>query len=150
VKVSQNAPVCPSFAKLGYCEAGDQCSNRHVYECPDYAATGRCVNRGCRLDHIDRAGQLRQTATNTAQPTESTNVNSVGNANPVLDSLDAALNSSVNSTPSDSNNEAPTTSDKERAQHQSGEKSTFTQEHNFLSLNDDSDDVFRQKYLSDG
>jgi hypothetical protein len=149
VKVSQNASVCPSFAKLGYCEAGAECPNRHVYECPDYAATGRCVNRGCRLDHIDRAGQLRQTASNTTQISGATNVNDLGNTNPVLDSLDAALNSSVNSTTSDSNNDGSTSSDKDQAQYRSATESTFTQEHNFLSLNDDSDDIFRKKFQSD-
>jgi hypothetical protein len=62
VKVSLDAPVCSPFAKLGYCEKGADCPNQHVFECPDYANTGRCSNNKCRLQHIDRAGQLRRIA----------------------------------------------------------------------------------------
>ncbi|KAI9098721.1 hypothetical protein DFS34DRAFT_618702 [Phlyctochytrium arcticum] len=50
VKLSADAPVCRSFALEGYCEAGDECRNRHVYQCPDFAA-GKCTNEKCRLPH---------------------------------------------------------------------------------------------------
>ena len=143
VKVNPTAPVCPAFAKLGFCEAGADCLNRHEHECPDYSANGQCNDPRCRLPHIDRAGQLRQPTTNTAQTNGTTNVNSTGNTNPILDSLDAALNSPTNHL----SKEAATPMDKIRAQ--PGPKSTFTQENNFLSLDDDTDGVFEKKFLSD-
>jgi hypothetical protein len=60
VKVNPNAPVCREFAKLGYCDRGADCPKRHVFECPDYANTGTCHKQNCRLQHIDRAAQLRK------------------------------------------------------------------------------------------
>ncbi|QDS72945.1 hypothetical protein FKW77_008330 [Venturia effusa] len=62
VKVNLDAPVCSPFAKLGYCEAGVGCPNQHSFECPDYANLGHCVDKKCRLAHVDRAGQLRRFA----------------------------------------------------------------------------------------
>ncbi|CAK3891021.1 Zinc finger CCCH domain-containing [Lecanosticta acicola] len=65
VNVSPSAPVCRPFATLGYCAKGEQCENRHVCECPDYANRGVCAAREkgkCQLPHIDRAGTLRKTA----------------------------------------------------------------------------------------
>jgi hypothetical protein len=60
VNISSTAPVCSDFAILGYCDNGQYCQNKHVYECPDYSATRRCDNPKCRLSHIDRASQIRQ------------------------------------------------------------------------------------------
>jgi hypothetical protein len=37
-----------------------------VFECPDYASTGACPNKGCRLPHIDRASKLRIPGSNDA------------------------------------------------------------------------------------
>jgi hypothetical protein len=31
-----------------------------VHECPDYANTGVCNKKRCRLPHVDRAGQIRK------------------------------------------------------------------------------------------
>ncbi len=60
VRVNPAAPVCRAFATLGFCEKGADCAERHVVECPDYANTGVCNNKKCRLPHVDRAGQLRK------------------------------------------------------------------------------------------
>ncbi|KAL4902639.1 hypothetical protein BDW74DRAFT_61874 [Aspergillus multicolor] len=62
VRVTPGAPVCRAFATLGYCEKGEMCEERHVHECPDYANTGVCKKKHCRLPHVDRAGQIRKNA----------------------------------------------------------------------------------------
>jgi hypothetical protein len=62
VRVTPGAPVCRAFGILGYCEKGENCADRHVYECPDYANTGSCKKKKCTLPHIDRAGQIRKAA----------------------------------------------------------------------------------------
>ncbi|KAL4883705.1 hypothetical protein BJY04DRAFT_184183 [Aspergillus karnatakaensis] len=62
VRVTPGAPVCRNFATLGYCEKGETCEERHVHECPDYANTGVCKKKHCRLPHVDRAGQIRKNA----------------------------------------------------------------------------------------
>ncbi|KAL2798075.1 hypothetical protein BJX66DRAFT_296364 [Aspergillus keveii] len=62
VRVTPGAPVCKNFATLGYCDKGETCEERHVHECPDYANTGVCGKKHCRLPHVDRAGQIRKNA----------------------------------------------------------------------------------------
>ncbi|KAL2862021.1 hypothetical protein BJX68DRAFT_223679 [Aspergillus pseudodeflectus] len=62
VRVTPGAPVCRDFATLGYCDKGETCEERHVHECPDYANTGVCGKKHCRLPHVDRAGQIRKNA----------------------------------------------------------------------------------------
>ncbi|KAL4765085.1 CCCH zinc finger protein [Aspergillus foveolatus] len=62
VRVTPGAPVCRAFATLGYCDKGEACEERHVHECPDYANTGVCKKKHCRLPHVDRAGQIRKNA----------------------------------------------------------------------------------------
>ncbi|KAL5001662.1 hypothetical protein BDV10DRAFT_159477 [Aspergillus recurvatus] len=62
VRVTPGAPVCRAFATLGYCDKGETCEERHVHECPDYANTGVCKKKHCRLPHVDRAGQIRKNA----------------------------------------------------------------------------------------
>ncbi|CAN6674380.1 hypothetical protein TRVA0_052S00914 [Trichomonascus vanleenenianus] len=52
--VPAGAPVCREFAIDGYCEEGDKCKKRHVFECPDFASTGSCSRHGCKLKHILR------------------------------------------------------------------------------------------------
>lgn len=64
VRVNPTAPVCRPFASLGFCEKGASCGDRHVFECPDYARSGTCNNKKCRLPHVDRAGQLRKMEAN--------------------------------------------------------------------------------------
>lgn len=54
--------MCRAFATLGYCDKGEECEERHVHECPDYANTGVCQKKNCRLPHVDRAGQIRKNA----------------------------------------------------------------------------------------
>lgn len=60
--MTPGAPVCRAFATLGYCERGAKCDERHVHECPDYANTGTCNRKRCKLPHVDRAGQIRKNA----------------------------------------------------------------------------------------
>lgn len=67
IRVNPGAPVCRAFGILGYCEKGEQCTDRHVYECPDYANTGSCKKTKCTLPHVDRAGQIRKAAVNKAE-----------------------------------------------------------------------------------
>lgn len=62
IRTNPSAPVCVAFARLGYCEKAEDCTDKHVHECPDYANKGLCRNQRCRLPHVDRAGQLRKAA----------------------------------------------------------------------------------------
>ncbi|KAI7407528.1 hypothetical protein KC332_g7860 [Hortaea werneckii] len=70
VNVSPAAPVCRSFATLGFCAKGPDCDKRHVVECPDYANHGFCADRDnglCYLPHPDRAAILRKAAERQAK-----------------------------------------------------------------------------------
>ncbi|KAF9880049.1 hypothetical protein CkaCkLH20_02860 [Colletotrichum karsti] len=58
--VSPGALVCHSFGKYGYCDKGDSCEERHVFECPDFSNTGKCKTKGCKLLHRERASVLRK------------------------------------------------------------------------------------------
>ncbi|KAH8170170.1 CCCH zinc finger protein [Sarocladium implicatum] len=58
-KASPGAPVCKAFGFYGYCSNGADCTDRHVFECPDFSNTGRCKNKGCKLPHRERASVLR-------------------------------------------------------------------------------------------
>ncbi|KAI5254801.1 hypothetical protein E4T42_02186 [Aureobasidium subglaciale] len=60
VAVNPVAPACRAFGTIGYCEKGADCTERHVFECPDYANTGICRNKKCRLPHVDTAGNMRK------------------------------------------------------------------------------------------
>ncbi|KAJ5114453.1 hypothetical protein NUU61_000212 [Penicillium alfredii] len=62
IRVTPGAPVCRAFATLGYCEKGSMCEEKHVHECPDYANSGVCHKKRCKLPHVDRAGQIRKAA----------------------------------------------------------------------------------------
>ena len=69
VNVSPTAPVCATFARLGYCDS-QNCDKRHVFECPDYANTGYCAKATtgrCSLPHPDRAATLRKAAAKQAK-----------------------------------------------------------------------------------
>ncbi|KAJ4414445.1 hypothetical protein N0V85_003153 [Neurospora sp. IMI 360204] len=59
-KVSPAAPVCREFGLYGYCEKGASCTDRHVFECPDFSNTGVCNTKGCKLPHRERASVLRR------------------------------------------------------------------------------------------
>ncbi|KAG8159095.1 hypothetical protein KVR01_010756 [Diaporthe batatas] len=52
--------VCQSFGIYGYCDKGISCSDRHVFECPDFSNTGVCKTKGCKLTHRERASVLRK------------------------------------------------------------------------------------------
>uniref|UniRef100_L2G1B7 Ccch zinc finger protein n=1 Tax=Colletotrichum fructicola (strain Nara gc5) TaxID=1213859 RepID=L2G1B7_COLFN len=58
--VSPGALVCRSFGMYGYCDKGDNCEERHVFECPDFSNTGKCKTKGCKLLHRERASVLRK------------------------------------------------------------------------------------------
>ena len=45
---------------LGYCEAGIDCPKQHVRECPDFAESGECPNKFCKLPHVIRANRARK------------------------------------------------------------------------------------------
>ncbi|TDZ27118.1 Zinc finger CCCH domain-containing protein [Colletotrichum spinosum] len=60
--ISPSALVCRSFGLYGYCDKGDECEERHVFECPDFSNTGKCKNRSCKLLHRERASVLRKRA----------------------------------------------------------------------------------------
>lgn len=58
-RASPGAPVCKAFGFRGYCEKGADCTERHVFECPDFSNTGKCNIKGCKLLHRERASVLR-------------------------------------------------------------------------------------------
>jgi hypothetical protein len=62
VRVGRRDGVCRDFAVLGYCEAGIECSKQHVRECPDFAESGACPNKFCKLPHVIRANRARKPA----------------------------------------------------------------------------------------
>lgn len=70
IRVNPSSSICRAFSKLGYCEKGVECSDRHVFECPDYANKGTCRNEKCRLPHVDRAGQIRKATAAAAKDTD--------------------------------------------------------------------------------
>ncbi|SPO29210.1 uncharacterized protein UTRI_06159 [Ustilago trichophora] len=47
--------ICRSFSDYGWCERGNECEERHTYECPDFVEKGRCDRKGCKLVHVIRA-----------------------------------------------------------------------------------------------
>lgn len=60
VNVGKREGVCRDFAVLGYCGKGIDCDKQHIHECPDFAETGRCADRQCKLPHVIRANRTRQ------------------------------------------------------------------------------------------
>ncbi|EWG37304.1 hypothetical protein FVEG_00969 [Fusarium verticillioides 7600] len=67
-KASPAAPVCRNFGFNGYCEKGAECTDRHVFECPDFSNTGRCKVKGCKLPHRERASVLRNKTNAAGEP----------------------------------------------------------------------------------
>ncbi|KAK7414310.1 hypothetical protein QQX98_006827 [Neonectria punicea] len=61
-KAPPGALVCRAFGFNGYCEKGADCTERHVFECPDFSNTGSCKVKGCKLLHRERASVLRNQA----------------------------------------------------------------------------------------
>lgn len=77
VTVSPSSLICRPFALLGYCELGKACDKQHVFECPDFAETGHCMNDRagkCKLQHVRHAHQERK----RLRPDESSEVESSG------------------------------------------------------------------------
>ncbi|KAF1999462.1 hypothetical protein P154DRAFT_523259 [Amniculicola lignicola CBS 123094] len=69
VRIPNSALICEPFARLGYCEKGEGCSERHTYfECPDHVNKGHCDVKGCKLPHTIHAGRLRQQARRSGSP----------------------------------------------------------------------------------
>lgn len=60
VRVASSATVCRAFAIYGFCELGSRCTEKHVYECPDFSNTGSCKIKGCKLPHRIKASVLRK------------------------------------------------------------------------------------------
>ncbi|KTW28428.1 hypothetical protein T552_01689 [Pneumocystis carinii B80] len=60
VRVNPSAPICRAFAIDGYCEKGIECREKHLRECPDFSEKGLCLNKNCRLPHIERAARKRK------------------------------------------------------------------------------------------
>ncbi|CEI64172.1 unnamed protein product [Fusarium venenatum] len=67
-RASPAALVCRSFGFNGYCEKGAGCTERHVFECPDFSNTGRCKIKGCKLPHRERASVLRNRSNAHGEP----------------------------------------------------------------------------------
>ena len=70
VHVAHDARVCPNFGKLGWCELGLACPDRHVRECPEFSEKGTCETKGCRLPHIIRRKQPDADDAESAQADE--------------------------------------------------------------------------------
>ncbi|KAI9925025.1 hypothetical protein MW887_006432 [Aspergillus wentii] len=88
IRVTPGAPVCREFATLGYCERGDECDQRHVHECPDYANTGVCNKKRCHLPHVDRAGQMKNAASKADNNEEESDASSEEEEYDAIDSDD--------------------------------------------------------------
>jgi hypothetical protein len=82
--IAPNAKICRDFALLGYCDKGARCDKRHVFECPDFEATGKCPRKKCVLKHTIRA-------THPSTPSEATTdqANTPMDANLIFDGLDS-------------------------------------------------------------
>lgn len=63
VRVGPRHGICRDFAVLGYCERGLDCDKQHVRECPDFADSGSCTTKRCKLPHVIRANRARKSTT---------------------------------------------------------------------------------------
>lgn len=73
MKLAPDAKICRDFATTGYCDKGSSCTDRHVFECPDFEATGKCANaekKRCKLKHVFRAGAGRHVVEDETSPAE--------------------------------------------------------------------------------
>lgn len=55
IRINPQAPICRPFATLGWCEAGINCKDRHVWICPDFGTPAGC-ERKCGLAHVANGG----------------------------------------------------------------------------------------------
>ncbi|KAK7952438.1 uncharacterized protein PG986_008166 [Apiospora aurea] len=78
VEHSQTDLVCRAFGFCGWCDKGASCSERHVFECPDFSNTGVCKTKGCKHLHRERASMLRKAGNkdNAAQEGEISDLSS--------------------------------------------------------------------------
>ncbi|KAF2707559.1 hypothetical protein K504DRAFT_38537 [Pleomassaria siparia CBS 279.74] len=67
VRVNPSAALCETFSRLGYCEKGNICADRHAFdECPDYTNKGECrAGAKCQFTHVVHAGRLRKARPST-------------------------------------------------------------------------------------
>ena len=58
VRVNPNAKICRQFLR-GYCPRGEACTDKHVYECPDFAESGTCKKgEKCPWKHASASSRL--------------------------------------------------------------------------------------------
>ncbi|KAG0321116.1 hypothetical protein BGZ97_012107 [Linnemannia gamsii] len=55
VRTNPQALICRPFATEGWCEAGINCKNRHVWMCPDFVTEAGCKKK-CGLPHVPNGG----------------------------------------------------------------------------------------------
>ncbi|ORX46426.1 hypothetical protein BCR36DRAFT_414086 [Piromyces finnis] len=80
VKLSEDTPVCKDFAMKGLCEKGLSCLNKHLYQCPEFANTGKCTNIKCIFLHVNSKSQPKPvTSNNKSNQGNVNNMNSEGN-----------------------------------------------------------------------
>ncbi|KAF8467725.1 hypothetical protein BDZ91DRAFT_771878 [Kalaharituber pfeilii] len=98
IRVNPAAPICRPFATEGYCEKGGDCTERHVHECPEFDEKGVCIDKKCKLPHIERAGRRRMAAaaaaaSKPATATPGSGTESTANNEPSNDDEDSDLSS---------------------------------------------------------
>ncbi|KAI8597174.1 hypothetical protein EDD21DRAFT_225048 [Dissophora ornata] len=55
IRINPQAPICRPFATEGWCEAGINCKDRHVWICPDFDTPTGCKKK-CGLAHLANGG----------------------------------------------------------------------------------------------
>ncbi|KAF9912748.1 hypothetical protein BX616_010256 [Lobosporangium transversale] len=55
IRINPQAPICRPFAKEGWCDAGANCKDRHVWICPDFGTPAGCTKK-CGLAHVANGG----------------------------------------------------------------------------------------------
>jgi hypothetical protein len=46
--------VCEAFNDIGYCVKGDECTEKHIWECKEFSERGTCGKKGCKGPHMLR------------------------------------------------------------------------------------------------
>lgn len=69
--MADDAPVCVAFSTEGWCDKGENCQERHAWECREYSEKGVC-SRGakCGLAHIlkAKAAQVARETSSSSHP----------------------------------------------------------------------------------
>ncbi|KAG0321991.1 hypothetical protein BGZ99_003575 [Dissophora globulifera] len=55
IRINPQAPICRPFATEGWCDAGINCKDRHVWICPDFGTPAGCKKK-CGLAHVANGG----------------------------------------------------------------------------------------------